>query len=273
VRYQQDTFKRSVGPSGQKLFFKFRPLNQSKYFIIYAPRNFTNLLPVQLQEIRQKLAAPRKKRRPKMCRCGDPGHQKPSTKKPFTGPVKTRYPSEQEKPQEKPSGKVCDKCDGFKKPPRGKKLAWRQAFGSWITVTLTAPEEDPPEDELDDEEEAPDNELPRHQYRTLTPLPSHAAFSGIPTPPSERSASGKRQTDEAQPDAVTKKSRPSNEPTPKFRLPRDFDPASLPVKEFKPTFLWPGGSDKPLTFEEEIKARRSASKTVATAEDVAPKRR
>ena len=181
-----------------------------------------------------------------MCRCGDAGHRKPTGKKPLSGPVKIRYPSEWKRPEQKPSGKVCDKCNGFKKPPRGKKLALRRAFGSWMTVPLSAPEEDPPDDELDDEETL-DNDTLLNQYRTRTQLPLHAVLSGMATSRSERS-----------------------EPTTAFRLTRDFDLAPLPVTEVKPTFLWPGASNGPLRFEEETEARRSTSETTAPAEDVAP---
>lgn len=69
---------------------------------------------------------------------------------------------------------VCGRCNKLSKPPRGKKISWRQSAGSWMYVNKWAREELPPfEDDLverrtssraqcadlDDDEELPDLDL------------------------------------------------------------------------------------------------------------------
>jgi hypothetical protein len=81
----------------------------------------------------------KKKKQPRMCNCkeskdeskgaGDGGGSE-KDKKPFQSEPKINYPSYDENAEEEVPAEVCDKCHGHKKPPRGKKLAWRGMFGS-----------------------------------------------------------------------------------------------------------------------------------------------
>lgn len=138
-----------------------------------------------------------------------------------------------------------------------------------MTVPLSAVEEDSPNEELDDEEN-PDSESSLNRYRTPTSLSPHAAFRRMLTPASEIRANGRHQTNGPQPGAATNQSRSSNASTSEFRLPQEFNHASLSAKDIKLTFLWPGGLNRRLTFEEDIQARRSIPQTTIPAEDVVP---
>ena len=104
----------------------------------------------------------------------DGGSGSGSSKKPFQNEPKINYPSYNEDAEEDVPAEVCDKCNGHKKAPRGKKIAWRGMFGSWMYVPNSAPEEDPPEElEHGEIEDAP---------RTPERSPTHRIIDGIPTP-------------------------------------------------------------------------------------------
>lgn len=97
---------------------------------------------------------------PKMCRCGK---DQSKAKKPPQGEVEIIEPPEEEDKNAEVDAKVCDKCNRYKKPLNGKKLAWRSASGSWMSVPNSAPDEEPPESELENGEPPPEN---HHQLRT-----------------------------------------------------------------------------------------------------------
>ena len=155
-----------------------------------------------------------------MCNCkeskdesegaGDGGGSE-KDKKPFQSEPKINYPSYDESAEEEAPAEVCDKCRGHKKPPRGKKLAWRGMFGSWMYVPNSAPEEDPPEEEFDyrETEDAP---------RAPEVSPTHRMIGGIPTPLSGDPPTAKR-----------KRGRPRGS-TNQGRRPRSESPTGLQLR-------------------------------------------
>lgn len=84
---------------------------------------------------------------------------------------------------------ICGRCNKLSRPPRGKKISWRQSAGSWMFVNKWAREELPPFEEdlverqtssraqcpdLDDDEELPDLDLLlkwANEKRTKAELP------------------------------------------------------------------------------------------------------
>jgi hypothetical protein len=164
-----------------------------------------------------------KKKKPKMCNCkemkdqsGGEGEGRGSKegKKPFTSEPKVRYPSYSEDVEEEVPAEKCDKCNGHKKPPRGKKLAWRGTFGSWMVVPNSAPEEDPPEEELDHGEQL----APRTPSGSSVPQITRHTIGGTPTPLSEDRPTPKRKR--GRPEGSTnKRPRPRSE-SPTRPLPR-----------------------------------------------------
>lgn len=144
------------------------------------------------------------------------GNGSGTDKKPFTSEPKVRYPSYSDDADEEVPAEVCDLCDGHKKPPRGKELAWRGMFGSWMIVPDTAPEEDPPEEELGHEEQG---DAPR----TPEGSPTHRTIGGIPTPLSEDPPTPKRKRGRPR-GSTNKRPRPRSEsPTgPPLRRPKQL---------------------------------------------------
>lgn len=57
-----------------------------------------------------------------------------------------------EKTEDETVAKTCGKCKMYKKPPRGKKFAWRERKGKWMYVHQDAPEDPEPDADGDDEE-------------------------------------------------------------------------------------------------------------------------
>lgn len=150
-------------------------------------------------------AMQRKRRGPKMCNCKESKDQSAGTdedsgegagdgtdKKPFQSEPKIRYPNYSDPNDETPT-EICDKCNHHKKPPRGKKLAWRGSAGSWMYVPNSASEEDPPEEEVEHEETPASGRAPRTPSRSPTHQPSHQMLGGIPTPLSDSGPSAKRR--------------------------------------------------------------------------------
>ena len=122
----------------------------------------------------------RKRRIPKFCGCPEPHLSAPIARKKADGEQrttastpKTKKPNSQQEesdstftpqPGKTKAGedvqaesevKTCTHCRSIKKPPRGKKVAWRQKDGRWKVVHANAPEETPPEEEGDDDEPSP----------------------------------------------------------------------------------------------------------------------
>jgi len=145
----------------------------------------------------------KKKKQPKMCHCKEPGSQSGGAgdgggggegggegtgEKPFQSEPKVRYPSYPDDQEDAIPTEVCGNCHGHKKPPKGKKIAWRGIFGSWMYVPNSSPEEDPPEEELQHEDAAP-----RTPRGSPDPPPTHDTLGGIPTPLSEEMPTTKRK--------------------------------------------------------------------------------
>jgi len=139
-------------------------------------------------------------------------------KKPFQSEPKVRYPSYSEDADDEIPSEKCDQCNGHKKPPRGKKLAWRGMFGSWMIVPNSAPEEDPPEEELDHSEHAATNDALRTPSGSPGPHTTHQTIGGIPTPLTRDPPTAKRKRGRP-PGSTNKRPRPRSE-SPTRLLPR-----------------------------------------------------
>jgi hypothetical protein len=172
----------------------------------------------------------KKKKQPKMCHCKESGDQSGGVdgssgegegKKPFQNEPEVQYPSYPDDQEEEIPAEVCVNCNGHKKPPRGKKLAWRGMSGSWMYVSKSAPEEDPPEEELEHEEMAAADDTPKTPRGSPGPQPTHQTLNGIPTPLSEDRPIAKRKRGRPK-GSLNKRPRPRSESParPLLRRPR-----------------------------------------------------
>jgi hypothetical protein len=143
-----------------------------------------------------------RKKKPRMCNCKESKEQSGGDgegggsgdgKKPFTSGPKVRYPSYSAETEEEVPAEKCDKCNGHKKPPRGKKLAWRGMFGSWMIVPSSALEEDPPEGECDQGEQPATHDIPRTPSGSPDHQATHQLVGGIPTPLTEDRPAARRR--------------------------------------------------------------------------------
>ena len=66
------------------------------------------------------------------------------------------------------SAKTCTKCKQLKKPPRGKKIAWRERRNKWMYVHKDAPDEERPAEEQDDDEPLPGGGSERKTVAAIT---------------------------------------------------------------------------------------------------------
>jgi hypothetical protein len=173
-----------------------------------------------------------RKKKPRMCNCKESKEQSGGDgegggsgdgKKPFTSGPKVRYPSYSAETEEEVPAEKCDKCNGHKKPPRGKKLAWRGMFGSWMIVPSSALEEDPPEGECDQGEQPATHDIPRTPSGSPDSQATHQLVGGIPTPLTEDRPAARRRRGRPRGNTNTRLRPRSESPTrPRPRRPRQL---------------------------------------------------